>query len=111
MLKILISIIAGVSISTASSAGVDLDKFETRLALYMLAIQRMCAEAHPESAPQIEKTLTMDASLPPTTKEKMKKFKTTTDPYVKGMLDGAYIMAYDKDMLDATCATFSKPLN
>lgn len=110
MLKFLVSISAVAFASTATSAGVDLDMFETRLALQALAIQRMCTEAHPESASQLEKNLNADSSLPPTTKAKIKAFRTATDPYIKGIVEGAYIMAFDKDMLDATCDAFSKPL-
>jgi hypothetical protein len=110
VLKFLVLMSAVVFTSTATSASVDLDMFETRSALQVLAIQRMCTEAHPESASQVEKNLNADSSMPPTIKAKMKAFRTATDPYIKGIVEGAYIMAFDKDMLDATCDAFSKPL-
>lgn len=73
-------------------------------ALTAIAMKRNCSTAYPDLKKKIEASFLSEASgFDQKTRETIKKLEASKDPYVKGQIDGASIVTYDKDVMELAC--------
>ena len=77
-------------------------------ALTAIAMKRNCFKAYPELNKKIEANfLSGQSGFDQKTKDAIKKLEASKDPYVKGQIDGASIVTYDKDLMGSGCKAFA----
>ena len=73
-------------------------------ALSAVAMTRNCFKAYPNLKEKIKANFLSEKSgLDQKTRDEIKKLEASKDPYVRGQIDGASIVTYDKDLMESGC--------
>jgi len=65
---------------------------------------RNCFKAYPDLKKKIEANfLSEESGFDKKTRDEIKKLEASKDPYVKGQIDGASIVTYDRDLMESGC--------
>jgi hypothetical protein len=77
-------------------------------ALYVVATTRNCNKLYPHLTEKIKAQFSSESSgFDQKTRDEIKRLETSKDPYVKGQIDGAVIVTYDKEQLEIGCKAFA----
>lgn len=82
----------------------DMAPEEKKLVLQAIAMKRNCVKAYPGLKEKIEaRTFSGKNELEQKMKKKMDLLEISEDPYIKGQIDGASIVTYEKDLMEVGC--------